>query len=125
MVQNGIVFISSNTKSKKKLFDKRQGKKTSSIMIALRGGLGVLAQPDVFAAELTTTFNEGPVTVSPSASVTIFTPDCTFDPLWPDSSFYYYIIADDAFNWGTDGPVLTVSGNGLPGVEFYSPNPLQ
>ncbi len=60
--QNGIVFISSNTKSKKKLFDKRQGKKTSSIMIALRGGLGVLAQPDVFAAELTTTFNEGPVT---------------------------------------------------------------
>ncbi len=70
-------------------------------------------------------FNNGPVTVSPSASATIFTPDCTFDPLWPDSSFYYYIIADDAFNWGTDGPVLTVSGSGLPGVEFYSPNPLQ
>lgn len=58
--ENGIVFISTDAKSSKKIFDQRQGKKTSSILIARRGADGVLSSPDVFASELTTSFNEGP-----------------------------------------------------------------
>jgi outer membrane protein OmpA-like peptidoglycan-associated protein len=59
--ENGIVFISNDTKSGKKIFDKRQGKNSSSILIARRGPIGVLNTPEVFAPELTTSFNEGPV----------------------------------------------------------------
>lgn len=58
--ENGIVFISTDSKSSKKIFDQRQGKKTSSILIARRGTDGVLSSPEVFAAELTTSYNEGP-----------------------------------------------------------------
>lgn len=58
--ENGIVFISTDAKSSKKIFDQRQGKKTSSILIARRGADGVLNAPEVFASELTTSFNEGP-----------------------------------------------------------------
>jgi outer membrane protein OmpA-like peptidoglycan-associated protein len=60
--ENGIVFISTDAKSGNKVFDEKQGKKTSSIQIARRGPLGILASPEIFATELTTSFNEGPVT---------------------------------------------------------------
>jgi outer membrane protein OmpA-like peptidoglycan-associated protein len=59
--QNGIVFISTDAKSGNKVFDERQGKKTSSIQIARRGPLGVLTEPEIFAPELTTSLNDGPV----------------------------------------------------------------
>jgi outer membrane protein OmpA-like peptidoglycan-associated protein len=69
--ENGIVFISTDGKSSKKIFDQRQGKKTSSILIARRGPDGVLSSPEVFASELTTSYNEGPASFD-RANETIF-----------------------------------------------------
>jgi outer membrane protein OmpA-like peptidoglycan-associated protein/cell division protein FtsN len=60
--ENGIVFISTDGKSNEKAFDERQGKKSSSILRALRGPEGILVAPEVFAKKLTSSYNEGPVT---------------------------------------------------------------
>lgn len=70
-------------------------------------------------------FNEGPVTMTPNASAYIFTPSCADVTLYPDSNFYYYVIAADNFNWGLLGPSVGFSANGLTGVEFASYYPLQ
>lgn len=70
-------------------------------------------------------FNEGPVTMTPNASAYIYTPSCADVTLFPDSNFYYYVIAADNFNWGLLGPSVGFSANGLTGVEFASYNPIQ
>ncbi len=70
-------------------------------------------------------FNNGPVSITPSASADIFTPSCADVTLFPDSNFYYYVISADDFNWGLLGPTPGYSGNGLTGVEFASYNPIQ
>lgn len=59
--ENGIVFISTSSKSKKKAYDDRMKQQTTSIQIARRGTDGVLQKPEVFAAEITTSLNDGPV----------------------------------------------------------------
>lgn len=70
--ENGIVFISADAKSTKKSFDERQGKKSSSIQIARRGPQGFLNEPEVFAAELTTAFNEGPVSFNRENNIVFY-----------------------------------------------------
>ena len=59
--ENGIVFISSDPKKARKVFDFRQGKKASTIMISRRGPEGMLNAPEVFAKEITSSYNDGPV----------------------------------------------------------------
>lgn len=59
--ENGIVFISSDPKKAQKAFDFRQGKKASTIMISRRGPEGMLNAPDIFAKEITSALNDGPV----------------------------------------------------------------
>jgi hypothetical protein len=70
-------------------------------------------------------FNDGPVTMAPNASAYIFTPSCADVTMFPDSNFYYYVIAADNFNWGLLGPTVGYSANGLTGVEFASYYPIQ
>jgi len=92
-----------------------------------------IVTPDPVATDTTETstcsgllsFNDGPVTMAPNSSAYIFTPSCADVTLYPDSNFYYYVIAADNFNWGILGPTVGYSGNGLTGVEFASYNPIQ
>jgi hypothetical protein len=63
--------------------------------------------------------------MTPNASAYIYTPSCADVTLYPDSNFYYYVIAANNFNWGLLGPSVGFSANGLTGVEFASYYPIQ
>jgi outer membrane protein OmpA-like peptidoglycan-associated protein len=60
--ENGIVFISTDKTTKNKVTDKSQkGNKGVSIQVARRGPEGILAAPELFAQNITSAYNDGPM----------------------------------------------------------------
>ena len=73
-LEDGIVFISTKTASKRyKITDKRLGKNIMSIFRAKREENGLLKQPEPLARELLSTVHEGPVTFDRTAENIYFT----------------------------------------------------
>ncbi len=60
--ENGIVFIYTDKTTKEKVTDKNQkGNKGVSIQVARRGPEGILAAPELFAQNITSAYNDGPM----------------------------------------------------------------
>ncbi|MEZ4800101.1 MAG: hypothetical protein R2809_10070 [Flavobacteriales bacterium] len=73
------------------------------------------------------TFNGGPAPITSSASAYIFNDNCTTTPFQDSTGITFVSIMADSYDWGSNGPNvgLALTGNGIPGIEFYGMAPLE